>query len=124
MGDTTRRLFGRGTFHLLWTVPLALLPGYLLASITRFSRCGIDRCAGDPGGFASPTTPVALFTSVVAGALLFAALAITPWLRPLWIRLSCAAFGGFALAGFWILGPTLHPVRMLRAARTLPRAAR
>jgi hypothetical protein len=33
---------------------------------------------------------------------MFAALALTPWLRPIWLRLSAALGLSALLAGFWI----------------------
>ncbi|MBC7760254.1 MAG: hypothetical protein H7201_00345 [Candidatus Saccharibacteria bacterium] len=65
-------------------------------------RCGITGCRGDPGGFASPTASSAVYVALGAGILMFAALALTPWLRPIWLRLSAALGLSALLAVFWI----------------------
>jgi hypothetical protein len=100
--EVTIRHFDRRSLHLLWSLPLALVPGYLLASLARFDRCGIDRCLGDPGGFESSSAPNGVAASVTAGLLMFAALAITPWLRPFWLRLGIGLSLSSVLAVVWI----------------------
>ena len=100
--EVSTRQVDRRSLHLLWSLPLALVPGYLLASLARFDRCGIDRCLGDPGGFESSSAPNGVAASVTAGLLMFAALAITPWLRPVWLRLGIGLSLSSVLAVVWI----------------------
>ena len=94
--------FSRNSLHLVWTVPLAFAPGYVAARLVGFDRCGIDGCLGDPGGFASPSAPAAVNVALGAGLLMFAALALTPWLRPIWLRLSVGLGISVLLSGLWI----------------------
>ena len=102
MDEAARPHFGRRSFHLLWTVPLAFLAAYIPASLVRFERCGIDRCLGDPGGFASPSASAAVNLAIFSFLVMFAALALTPWLRPLWLRLGIGLILSLLLAGYWI----------------------
>lgn len=97
-----RAHFSRWGLLLLVTVPLAFFIGFYPVSIARFSRCGIDRCLGDPGGFASPSAAFGVQAAVFAGVIMLAALAITPWLRPVWMRLIVAVVIAGLLAAFWI----------------------
>jgi hypothetical protein len=105
--ELERDAVGRGHFNrwsllLLLTVPLAFVIGFYPVSIARFSRCGINRCLGDPGGFASPSAPFGVQAAVFAGVIMFAALIMTPWLRPVWLRLIVAVVIAVLLAAFWI----------------------
>ena len=102
MSEATTGHLSWRSLHLLWTVPLAFLAGYIPASVARFERCGIDRCLGDPGGFASPSASFAVSVAIVSGLVMLAALAITPWLRPAWLRLSVGLLLSLLLAAFWI----------------------
>jgi hypothetical protein len=94
--------FSQRGLHLLWTVPVAFAAGYVPASLARFERCGINRCLGDPGGFASPSATPAITVAIAAGLVMFAALALTPWLRPLWLRLSIGLAISLLVASFWV----------------------
>ncbi|TFB83637.1 hypothetical protein E3O44_17350 [Cryobacterium algoricola] len=100
--EVSTRHVDRRSLHLLWSVPLAFVPGYLLASLARFDRCGIDRCLGDPGGFESSSAFHGLAASLLAGLVMFAALAVTPWLRPIWLRLGIGFSLSSLLAVVWI----------------------
>jgi hypothetical protein len=104
MNDVANRHFSRRSLHLLWTVPLAFAPGYVAVSLARFERCGIDRCLGDPGGFASPSASNGVTAAIVAGLFMFAALTLTPWLRPIWLRLSISIMLSMLVAVLWIWG--------------------
>jgi hypothetical protein len=97
-----RRHFSRRSLHLLWTVPLAFAPALVPVWFVIFERCGITECLGDPGGFASPSASSAVYVALGAGILMFAALVLTPWLRPIWLRLSAALGLSALLAVFWI----------------------
>jgi hypothetical protein len=99
-----RRHFTRRSLHLLWTLPLAFAPGYVAVSLARFERCGIDRCLGDPGGFASPSASNGVKAAIIAATFILAALALTPWLRPIWLRLSIGLLLSTFVAVFWIWG--------------------
>ena len=92
----------RRSLNLLWTVPLAFFIGYVPAALAGFERCGIRRCAGDPGGFESPSASSIVNAAIFAGVMMFAALALTPWLRPVWVRLLIAAVVAGLLAIFWM----------------------
>jgi hypothetical protein len=79
-----------------------LLHRLLPVSIARFSRCGFHQCVGDPGGFASPSAAFGVQAAVFAGVIMFVALAITPWLRPVWLQLIAAVVIAGLLTAFWI----------------------
>ncbi|HUG51794.1 MAG TPA: hypothetical protein VLZ78_12425 [Terrimesophilobacter sp.] len=100
--QTGRRHLSRWSWLLLLTVPVAFFIGFYPVSIARFSRCGIDQCLGDPGGFASPSATFGVQAAIFAGVIMFAALAITPWLRPVWLRLIVAVVIAGLLAAYWI----------------------
>lgn len=85
-----RRHVGLSSLNLLWTVPIAFAIGYFPGSIVRFQRCGIQNCLGEVDGFTSPYAQAALTVAIVAGLSMLAALALTPWLRPIWLRLVIA----------------------------------
>lgn len=84
---TTKRHVSLYSLNLLWTVPLAIAIGYFPGAIVRFQRCGIQNCLGEVDGFASQYAPDAVGVAILAALAMFAALALTPWLRPLWLRL-------------------------------------
>lgn len=94
--------FSWRSLHLLWTVPLAFLPALLPVTAVSLERCWFAGCPVEPGGFAAPNAPSAVYVALGAGILMFAALALTPWLRPIWLRLSAALGLSALLAGFWI----------------------
>jgi hypothetical protein len=101
-GTVGRRHFSRWSLLLLLTVPVAFFIGFYPVSIARFSRCGFHQCVGDPGGFASPSAAFGVQAAVFAGVIMFVALAITPWLRPVWLQLIAAVVIAGLLTAFWI----------------------
>lgn len=106
-GGRERRVrVGWGALNLFWTLPLAFFLGWWPPALARFSRCGITECSSDPeGGFGSPSAPGAVVAALVAGVLVLLALGLTPWLRPLWLRWTCAAIGAAVLAAgyLWVI---------------------
>ena len=100
--ETAERHFSRWSLLLLVTVPIAFFVGYVPVALAGFERCGITRCLGDPGGFASPSAPACIGASAFAGAMMFVAFAVTPWIRPAWLRLTIAGVIGILLALYWI----------------------
>lgn len=97
-----RRRFSLVGLNLLWTVPLAFAIGYFPAAIVGFQRCGIHECLGEVVGFASPYAPAALTVAIVAALAMFGAVALVPWVRPIWLRLVIAlAVAGFVFV-FWV----------------------
>jgi hypothetical protein len=101
-GTVGRGHFSRWSLLLLLTVPVAFFIGFYPVSIARFSRCGFHQCVGDPGGFASPSAAFGVQAAVFAGVIMFVALAITPWLRPVWLQLIAAVVIAGLLTAFWI----------------------
>ncbi|MEJ3405695.1 hypothetical protein WDJ51_13220 [Rathayibacter sp. YIM 133350] len=85
------QLRGLYALNLIWTIPVALLAWYMAVSVARFSRCGIDQCLGDPGGWESPAVPDAIGATVFSAAILMVAIGIFPWLYPWRPRWGLAA---------------------------------
>ncbi|WP_156109990.1 hypothetical protein [Cryobacterium sp. MLB-32] len=102
MKDIAKKHVSLRGLHLLWTVPLAFVPGYVAALLLSLDRCGFTQCVGEPRGFASSTAPDAVYMALGAGLLMFAALALTPWLRPIWLRLIAALGLSVLLAAYWV----------------------
>ena len=88
--------------NLVWTIPLAVALGFILVAYARLDRCGIVECLGDPGGFLSPSAPVAIIAAAVSWMLLFAAIVAVPWVRPWWLRGLVGAAAGTILAAVWL----------------------
>ncbi len=84
--------------HLLWTIPLALVVGIPFLIWAGFSWCGISGCGGGGFGVDSSDAWQAVICCLVAGGLVFAALAPVPWLRNVRTRLVTSAVIGLLYA--------------------------
>lgn len=102
MSEVAKRRVSLHSLHLLWTVPLAFAIGYFPASVVRFERCGFRQCLGEPVGFASPSASDALGVAALAAVAILGALALTPWLRPLWLRIVVAVAVAVVVFVFWV----------------------
>lgn len=76
--------------HLWWTVPLAIVLGLPLWALAGFSWCGISGCSGGGFGVTSSLVGTAVTCTIVAGLLMFVAIAAVPWFRPVVGRLFIA----------------------------------
>ncbi|CAN5482711.1 hypothetical protein BH10ACT6_BH10ACT6_15070 [soil metagenome] len=84
--------------HLLWTIPLALVVGIPFLIWAGFSWCGISGCGGGGFGVDSGYAWQSVICCLIAGALVFAALAPVPWLRIVRTRLVTSAVIGLLYA--------------------------
>jgi hypothetical protein len=80
--------------HLLWTIPLALVAGAPLLIWAGLSWCGISGCGGGGFGVDSRYAWMSVVCCLVAGILLFVALAPVPWSRNVHVRLAASAVIG------------------------------
>lgn len=98
--------------HLLWTVPLALLIGYPLWFAARLGWCGFGGCWGSTANSLQLEYASGVVLAVVCAGLLFAAVAVPPWVRLWWIRWLIAIL--FALTDAYVFGwgnsPPLIPL--------------
>ena len=98
--------------HLLWTVPLALLIGYPLWFGARLGWCGFGGCAGPTANSLQLEYASGVVLAVVCAGLVFAAVAVPPWVRPWRIRWVIALL--LALSDAYIFGwgnsPPLLPL--------------
>lgn len=88
--------------HLIWAVPLAVVAGFIPVAYARLDRCGFDECLRDPGGFQSPSSPIATIAAIVSAVLLFVAIVAVPWARPVGVRMIVGAIAGLLLGGYWL----------------------
>ncbi len=86
-----RRIAG---LHLLWTVPLALVVGIPFLIWAGFNWCGISGCGGGGFGVDSRYAWQSVICCLIAGSLVFAALAAVPWMRNVRARLVVSAVIG------------------------------
>ena len=84
--------------HLLWTIPLALVVGIPFLIWAGFSWCGISGCGGGGFGVDSRYAWQSVICCLIAGILVFAALAPVPWLRNVRARLMTSAVIGVLYA--------------------------
>lgn len=94
--------FSIAALHLLWTVPLALLIGYPLWVAARFNWCGFGGCWGSTANSEQFSFTWGVVVPVVCAGLVFAAVAVPPWVRPWWIRWVIALL--LALIDAYIFG--------------------
>ena len=102
MSEVAKRRVSLHSLNLLWTVPLAFAIGYFPASIVRFQRCGIQECLGEVEGFASPLAPDAVGVAILGALAMFGAVALIPWVRPIWLRLVIALAVAVLVFVFWV----------------------
>lgn len=88
----------RAALHLLWTIPLALVVGIPFLIWAGFSWCGVSGCGGGGFGVDSRDAWQSVICCLLAGALVFAALAAVPWLRSAGARLVTSAVIGVLYA--------------------------
>ena len=104
--------FSIAAFHLLWTVPLALLIGFPLWIGARLGWCGFGGCWGSTANSLQLEYASGVVLAVVSAGLVFAAVALPPWVRPWWIRWVIALL--LALIDAYIFGwgnsPLLLPL--------------
>ncbi len=80
--------------HLIWTLAIAFIASYPLASFAAFNLCGIDGC-----GVADVGTAWKSFLLVpIFGALFGLAVGLVPWLFPVRSRVAVAAITGLVPA--------------------------
>jgi len=104
--------FSIAALHLLWTVPLALLIGFPLWFAARLGWCGFGGCWGSTANSLQLEYASGVVFAVVSAGLVFAAVAVPPWVRPWWIRWAIALL--LALIDAYIFGwgnsPPLLPL--------------
>lgn len=84
--------------HLLWTIPLALVVGIPFLIYAAIDWCGISGCGGGGFGVDSSDAWQSVICCLIAGSLVFAALAPVPWLRNVRTRLVTSAMIGLLYA--------------------------
>ncbi|HWH25673.1 MAG TPA: hypothetical protein VNT53_03405 [Pseudolysinimonas sp.] len=84
--------------HLLWTIPLALVVGAPFLIWAGLSWCGISGCSGGGFGVDDRYAWQSVVCCLIAGILVFAALAPVPWLRKVRARLVTSAAIGVVYA--------------------------
>ena len=84
--------------HLLWTIPLAFVVGISFLIWAGFSWCGVSGCGGGGFGVDGRYAWQSVVCCLIAGMLVFAALAPVPWQRNLRARLVTSAVIGLLYA--------------------------
>ena len=102
MSEIANRRVSLRSLNLLWTVPLAFVIGYFPAALVRFERCGIHECLGEAVGFASPVAPATVGVALLAALAMFGAVALTPWLRPIRLRIANALVAAVLVFVFYV----------------------
>ena len=82
--------FSIAAFHLLWTVPLALLIGYPLWFAARLGWCGYGGCFGSHEPDQQANVVLGIGLAILCALLVIAAITIPPWFHPGWVRLIAA----------------------------------
>jgi hypothetical protein len=82
--------FTLATFHLLWTVPLALVIGYPLWFAARLNWCGYGGCWGTAADSHQIEYASGIVLAILCALLVIAAITIPSWFRPWWVRLIVA----------------------------------
>ena len=80
--------------HVLWTVPLAFVVGIPFLIWAGFSWCGVSGCGGGGFGIDGRYAWQSVVCCLIAGILVFAALAPVAWLSNVLARLVTSAVIG------------------------------
>ena len=106
LADTAGRVRRWGVtwaaLHLLWTIPLALVIGYPLWISARLGWCGFGGCWGTTASSQQIGYAWGIAAAIVCAGLIFAAVAVPPWVTPWWVRWSIALV--LALIDLYIFG--------------------
>ena len=95
VAPTPKRAAG---LHLLWTIPLAFVVGFPFLIWAGFSWCGVSGCGSGGFGVDGRYAWQSVVCCLIAGMLVFAALAPVPWLRNVLARLVTSAVIGLLYA--------------------------
>jgi len=84
--------FAKGWIHVLWTVPTALAVGVPIWFVFRWTWCGLGGCLHSSSGWFAPKPEFPELDLVIVFVIfalipLFLAIAIPPWIKPVWLRL-------------------------------------
>ena len=98
-------------FHLLWTVPLALLIGFPLWVAARLGWCGYGGCFGSHEPDQQANVVLGIGLAVMCALLLIAAITIPLWFHPWWVRLIAAILLAIVVSYIfgWRRAPSVIP---------------